>query len=194
MASDRGIQNDPTKTVCATMFITAIVQTGIKIGDLTRHTGLALASDAPGDEMMAVDEEDIPIPEGTEPGGHRLSKEEERALVRDSTAGFAGTIPQTEFELVKHFPTDWVASLFRRVFSLFENLPEEGGKRNTVPKQEELVLKSVKAMLDIICLHLSDQLFELVLKIVFDYATTNARSNSVRVGSLEERYASSAKG
>jgi len=77
-----------------------------------------------------------------------------------------------------------VVSLFRRVFSLFENLPEEGGKRNTVPKQEELVLKSVKTMLDIICLHLSDQLFDLVLKIVFDYATTNARSNSVRVGSL----------
>ena len=76
-----------------------------------------------------------------------------------------------------------MVSLFRRVFSLFENLPEEGGKRNTVPKQEELVLKSVKAMLDIVCLHLSDQLFDLVLRIVFDYATTNARSNSVRVGS-----------
>ena len=65
---------------------------------------------------------------------------------------------------------------------MFENLPEEGGKRNTVPRQEELVLKSVKAMLDIVCLHLSDRLFDLVLKIVFDYATTNARSNSVRVG------------
>ncbi|KAF9648519.1 ARM repeat-containing protein [Thelephora ganbajun] len=161
--------NDPTKTVCATMFITAIVQAGIKIGDLTRHVGLALASDAPGDEMMAVDKEDITIPEGTEPGWPALGREEERALVRDSTAGFA----------------DWVVSLFRRVFSLFENLPEEGGKRNTVPKQEELVLKSVKAMLDIVCLHLSDQLFDLVLKIVFDYATTNARSNSVRaVGQL----------
>jgi proteasome activator subunit 4 len=180
---DSGIQNDPTKTVCATMFITAIVQAGIKIGDLTHHVGLALASDAPGDEMMAVDEEDIPIPEGTEPGGPMLSREEERALVRDSTAGFAGTIFQRGFGTsLKLFCADWVVSLFRRVFSLFENLPEEGGKRNTVPKQEELVLKSVKAMLDIICLHLSDQLFDLVLKIVFDYAATNARSNSVRVG------------
>lgn len=75
-----------------------------------------------------------------------------------------------------------MVSLFRRVFSLFENLPEEGGKRNTVPRQEEVVLKSVKSMLDIVCLHLSDQLFDLVLKIVFDYAVTNARSNSVRVG------------
>lgn len=100
---DSSIQNDPSKTVCATVFITSVVQTGIKIGDLTHHTGLALASDTPGDEMMAADEEDITIPEGTEPGGHRLSREEERALVRSSTAGFEGTVLQTEFELVENF-------------------------------------------------------------------------------------------
>ena len=94
VASDSGTQNDPTKTVCATMFIAAIVQAGIKIGDLTHHVGLPLASDAPGDEMMAVDEEDITIPEGTEPGGPTLSREDERALVRDSTAGFAGRVFQ----------------------------------------------------------------------------------------------------
>src|ERR1700753_2090351 len=117
------------------MFITAIVKAGIKIGDIAHHAGLALASDAPGDEMMAIDQEDITIPDGTEPGGHRLSREEERALVRDSTAGFAGTKLQTKSELTKHFSLDWVTSLFRRVFSLFENFPEEGGKRNTVPRQ-----------------------------------------------------------
>jgi len=71
--------------------------------------------------------------------------------------------------------------LFRRVLALYENLPEEGGKRNTTGgKQEESVLKSIKSMLDIICLHLSDQLFDLVLKLVYDYATTNAKSNAVR--------------
>jgi len=97
-APDSSVQNDPVKTVCATMFITAIVQAGIKIGDLTHHVGLALASDAPGDEMMAVDEEGITIPEGTEPGGPTLSREEERALVRDSTAGFAGTLSKRGLE------------------------------------------------------------------------------------------------
>lgn len=80
------------------MFITSVVQAGIKIGDLTQHTGLSLASDAPGDEMMATDEEDITIPEGTEPGGATLSREEERALVRDSTAGFAGMVYQRGLE------------------------------------------------------------------------------------------------
>jgi proteasome activator subunit 4 len=72
------------------------------------------------------------------------------------------------------------------VIALFENLPDEGGKRNTTGgKQEENVLKSIKNMIDVLCLHLSDQLFDLVLRIVFDYATTNAKSNSVKaIGQL----------
>ena len=45
---------------------------------------------------------------------------------------------------------------------------------------EEAVIKSIKGTLDVLCLHLSDQLFDLALKLVFDYATTNARSNAVR--------------
>lgn len=76
---------------------------------------------------------------------------------------------------------DWVLALFQRVINLYENLPEEGGRRNlTGGKQEESVLKSIKAMMDVICLHLSDQLFELVLHMVFNYASTNAKSNAVR--------------
>jgi proteasome activator subunit 4 len=76
---------------------------------------------------------------------------------------------------------DWVTSLFRRVLSLYENLPEEGGKKNTTGgRQEESVVKSIKSMLDLICLHLSDPLFDLVLKLVYDYATTNAKSNAVK--------------
>jgi proteasome activator subunit 4 len=79
------------------------------------------------------------------------------------------------------FVLDWVTSLFRRVLALYENLPEEGGKKNTTGgKPEESVLKSIKSMLDIVCLHLSDQLFDLVLNLVFNYATTNAKSNAVR--------------
>ncbi|KAF9568547.1 hypothetical protein CPC08DRAFT_654918 [Agrocybe pediades] len=154
--------NDPVKTVCATMFIVAVVQ-HIKIGDLTQ-SGIPF-SDEPGDEGMDVDDVEH-LPDGVEPGGvPSLSRAEERSLARDSTAGFA----------------DWVVSLFRRVFALFENLPEEGGKRNTTGgKQEESVLKSIKGMLDVVCLHLSDSLFDLVLNLVYDYATTNAKSNAVR--------------
>jgi proteasome activator subunit 4 len=70
------------------MFIIAVVQ-NIKIGDLSStQSGLSFSSDAPG-ESMDVDE--IRLPDGIEPGAlPTLSKAEERTLVRESTAGFAG--------------------------------------------------------------------------------------------------------
>jgi len=156
--------NDPMKTLCASMFIASIVQY-IKIGDLSMHqAGVAFTDDAPAEEMGADGVNDDRLPNGTS-NVPILSKEEERALARESTAGF----------------TDWVTSLFRRIFALYENLPEEGGKRNTTGgKMEENVLKAVKSMLDVVCLNLSDSLFDLVLKLVYDYATTNAKSNAVR--------------
>lgn len=74
-----------------------------------------------------------------------------------------------------------MTSLLRRVLALYENLPEEGGRKNTTGgKQEEGVLKAIKSMMDVICLHLSDQLFDLVLNLLYDYATTNAKSNAVQ--------------
>ncbi|THH18097.1 hypothetical protein EW146_g2829 [Bondarzewia mesenterica] len=157
--------NDPIKTVCTTMFIVSVVQ-HIKIGDLSMtQSGLSLSSDAPSEDRMDVGQ-DVHLPDGTDNEVISvLSKEEERILVRENTASFA----------------DWVTSFFRRVFALYENLPEEGGKKNmTGGKQEENVLKSLKSTLDVICLHLSDSLFDLVLKLVYDYATTNAKSNAVR--------------
>ncbi|EGO02735.1 hypothetical protein SERLA73DRAFT_102663 [Serpula lacrymans var. lacrymans S7.3] len=157
--------NDPVKTVCATTFIASVLQY-IKIGDLSmHHSGHALSGYAPGEDVTDFDG-DIVLPEGVDSGQFPvLSREEERTLVRESTAGFA----------------DWVTSLFRRILALYENLPEEGGKKNTTGgKQEETALKSIKSMLNVVCSHLSDQLFDLVLKLTFDYATTNAKSNAVR--------------
>ncbi|KAF7789210.1 hypothetical protein EIP86_000151 [Pleurotus ostreatoroseus] len=156
--------NDPMKTLCASMFIVSVLQ-HIKISDLSIQQGGVPLSGAPAEEMMEIDGYNgSPLPSGT---GETpiLSKEEERALARDSTANFS----------------DWLVSLFRRVFALYENLPEEGGKKNTTGgKMEEAVLKSIKGTLDILCLQLSEPFFDLVLRLVFDYATTNAKSNAVR--------------
>lgn len=70
------------------MFIVAVVQ-HIKIGDLSQ-SGMSFSGDEP-EEMMDTDEHDH-LPEGTEIGSQpQLSRAEERSLVRDSTAGFAGT-------------------------------------------------------------------------------------------------------
>ena len=83
-------KNDPSKTICATSFIIAVIQ-NIKIGDLSStQSGLSFSSDAPG-ESMEVDEV-THLPDGTELGtSPTLSRAEERILVRESTAGFAGT-------------------------------------------------------------------------------------------------------
>ena len=131
------------------------------------QVGVDLSSDAPAEDIMDVDPATAEqLPAGVDaPGMPTLSREEERALARESTAAWA----------------DWVTSLFRRVLALFENLPEEGGKKGTTGgKMEEAVLKAIKGALDTVCLHLSDSLFDLVLKLVFDYASTNAKSNAVR--------------
>jgi proteasome activator subunit 4 len=90
--------NDPTKTICSTTFVLSVVQF-MKIGDLSGFQGESI----PGD-TMDVDEEVVPFPEGTEPEGPTLSREEERLLTRDSTASFAGELrsfPLSCFNLEK---------------------------------------------------------------------------------------------
>ena len=70
------------------MFIVAVVQ-HMKIGDLSQ-SGMSFSGDEP-DDTMDVDEVDH-LPEGTEIGSEpQLNKAEERSLVRDATASFAGT-------------------------------------------------------------------------------------------------------
>ena len=130
---------------------------------------------------MELDNDDTQLPEGVECPFVALSREEERALVRESTSGFAGICYAFCQGPQRLNVADWVVSLFRRILALYENLPEEGGRKKTTGgKTEEVVLKSIKSMADVVCLHLSDQLFDLVLNLVYDYATTNAKSNAVR--------------
>jgi proteasome activator subunit 4 len=68
------------------MFIVAAVQ-HIKIGDLTAHpSGLSYSNE---DDNMQVDRDYGQDSDMTP----TLSKEDERSLVRDSTASFAGELP-----------------------------------------------------------------------------------------------------
>ena len=73
------------------MFIVSVVQ-HMKIGDLSMQQGGAPLSGASAEDMMEVDTQDITrLPDGTDVGETpTLSREEERTLVRESTAGFAG--------------------------------------------------------------------------------------------------------
>ena len=77
------------KTLCASMFIVSVLQ-HIKISDLSIQQGGVPLSSAPAEEMMEIDGYNgSPLPSGT---GETpiLSKNEERALARDSTANFSG--------------------------------------------------------------------------------------------------------
>lgn len=113
----------------------------------------------------------------------QLTKEEEDDLLRQSTAGFA----------------DWIATFFRRVIALLESLPEDmpGDSASSVDDSDGTtyepdlryfltefnpanVIDVVLELCEQICIHLSDPLFDLVLTLVYDYATTTVRSNATR--------------
>lgn len=83
------------------MFIVAALQ-NVKIADLTqtgRTYAPAVVSDDIGD--VAMIDSDVRLPDGVEGGPEQiLDRAEERALVRDSTAGFAGKRLRTRSCLV----------------------------------------------------------------------------------------------
>ncbi|KAI5124439.1 hypothetical protein M0805_008323 [Coniferiporia weirii] len=167
--------NDPTKTLCTTAFLVEISQY-IKFGDLTtaedqpetttdtespaetRRMGFETPSESKP-SLTFMDMADSGEPEYT------LTPAEEDALLRESTASFA----------------DWISSFIHRVILLLENLPEEGTDGTLRGGESEAqVIDAVAGACSQICVHLSDSLFDLVLNMVFDYASTNVRSNAVR--------------
>ncbi|KAI0274846.1 hypothetical protein BC834DRAFT_814888 [Gloeopeniophorella convolvens] len=157
--------NDPSKTLCTTTFLIEISQY-IQFGDLTSR-GITMSADIDSSTPTNVDVPNgypsVPLGDGYIEAelndGPSLSKDEEDALLRESTAGFP----------------DWIASFIRRVILLFDNLPEEAGGATEVQ-----LVDAVTNACSQICIHLSDSLFDLVLNMIFDYASTNVRPNAVR--------------
>ncbi|KAI0639143.1 hypothetical protein C8Q77DRAFT_1152142 [Trametes polyzona] len=158
--------NDPPKTFCTTSFISEVAQY-IKFGELARSDvtmgdGVDLASRASSEVPVLEIEQ---FPDGVELGNEeQLSKEDEDAILRDTAGTFA----------------DWVAAFLRRVILLFENLPEEGPNGSAGGATEVQLVDAVSGTFSQICVHLSEPLYDMVLGLVFDYATQNVRSNAVR--------------
>lgn len=158
--------NDPAKTLCTTAFLVEISQY-IKIGDLTDFEDSSdsdsdgTSSSAPTFRLPALTLEDL---DNNSVGESPLSRKEENSLLRDSTGSFP----------------DWVASFIRRVIQLLENLPEEGPSGSRAATTEVQVIDAVTGACSQICVHLSEPLFDLVLNMVYDYASTNVRANAVR--------------
>ena len=159
--------------MCTTAFLVEISQQ-VKFGDLTTIEAAAVTEDtaqAPWSPQVKANGQlptitfDI-LPDPFEPGEEpRLSDQEEDVLLRESTSGFA----------------NWVTSFIRRVILLLENLPEEGTSGQSGGGNTEIaVVDSVAAACSQICVHLSEPLFDLVLNLIYDFASTTVRSNAVR--------------
>ncbi|KAF8168284.1 hypothetical protein B0H34DRAFT_792908 [Crassisporium funariophilum] len=162
--------NDPAKTLCTTAFLVEISQY-IKIGDLTGFDDTPPAR-LDSEPTLPITTQPIALPsfsleelEGPYTDmGSRLTDVEEDALLKDSTGSFP----------------DWITSFIRRVIQLLENLPEEGPNGTAGGASEVQVIDAVTGACSQICVHLSEPLYDLVLNMVFDYASTNVRTNAVR--------------
>ncbi|KAJ8514936.1 hypothetical protein ONZ45_g7571 [Pleurotus djamor] len=157
--------NDPNKTLCTTAFLVEVSQY-IYFGDLTSSDDSQLASDDALTSRVSssppmLNLTDMESLDSYEP---QLSKEQEDALVKTSTGDFA----------------EWITSFIRRIIQLLENLPEEGVDGTAGGVSEVQVVDAVTGACRQICVHLSEPLYDLVLKMVFDYASTTVRSNAVR--------------
>ncbi|KAJ3990413.1 hypothetical protein F5890DRAFT_1398687 [Lentinula detonsa] len=161
--------NDPSKTLCTTAFLLEISQY-IQFSDLSDLSGTRPTPTEHDPQPTEFSKSKLPSFELNGFGDlvsdmeSRLSPDEEDTLLKDTTASFA----------------DWLANFIRRVIQLMENLPEEGPNGYSGGVTEVQVVDSVASACSQICVHLSEPLFDLVLKMVFDYASTNVRTNAVR--------------
>ena len=108
-------------------------------------------------------------------------KEEERSLVIESTAQFEGEHKPLLWKFHPLRGIDWVVAFFNRCIALFESLPEEGGRnKKTGGKQEEAMLSGIREAVDVVCFQLSDEIFDVVLNRIFQYAASNTKLNTMR--------------
>ncbi|KAJ3973169.1 hypothetical protein EV361DRAFT_980091 [Lentinula raphanica] len=163
--------NDPSKTLCTTAFLVEISQY-IQFSDLSELSGTRPTPTEHNPQPNEFSKSSGKLPSFELNGfgdlvsdmESRLSPDEEDTLLKDTTASFA----------------DWLANFVRRVIQLMENLPDEGPNGYSGGATEVQVVDSVASACSQICVHLSEPLYDLVLKMVFDYASTNVRTNAVR--------------
>ncbi|PVG02608.1 hypothetical protein CPB86DRAFT_822639 [Serendipita vermifera] len=145
--------NDPVKTVATASFLTNILMT-VPIVNLV---GKDEIGDVPMSPILGRD--------GELNVGASEDREAERTMVVESTSLFE----------------DWVMAFFDRCLTLYEALPEEGGRsKRTGGKQEEAMLSGLREATDVICTQLSEDIFDSLLNRIYDFAITNTKLNSMK--------------
>ncbi|KAI8975614.1 hypothetical protein BDF20DRAFT_879640 [Mycotypha africana] len=79
---------------------------------------------------------------------------------------------------------EWLAKFMNRVFTIFENLPQESRKKQSVTTSEAKLIQILLHTCDIIFGQLSDELYDLALKLVSDFVTDRVLPNATRAVGL----------
>lgn len=147
--------NDASKAMSSLLFVTYTVM-NIRLGDVEHDGGITAAQWG------------MPEEQGMDQDGE-INIEQENALAKASTAGIE----------------EWVANFFRRLFTILENLPEEHRGKGSSRNVENNLVMVVHLAADVVCSALSDELYDMTLKLVVEFAVDNVSANSLKaIGSL----------
>ncbi|CAG8443048.1 10173_t:CDS:10 [Funneliformis mosseae] len=143
--------NDPIKTISSLIFLTHAIM-GVPLRDLTEGNSTESGFRWTG---MDIDEREDHM---------EIDEQEEDALCKSSTAAFE----------------EWLAKFLRRVFTIFEYLPQqERGKLNIHNMETGLVTVLLHAC-EIVGIQMSEQLQDMALKMVIDFASTTILQNATK--------------
>ncbi|CEP09555.1 hypothetical protein [Parasitella parasitica] len=149
--------NDPVKTIASLMFISTALMT-IPIVDMSQQQDGYYPTEEFTDDPNAV-----------------LSRETEDYLVKATTGDFE----------------EWLAKFMDRVFTIFENLPQENRKdqgsnssssssSSNGPTMETGLTQMLLHTCDIIFGQLSNELYDLALRLVVEFVSDRVLPNAVR--------------
>ena len=117
---------------------------------------------------------DVPSIVGGDEGEPVLSRAEEDALVRESTAAFPS----------------FVAGFYRAMLNVFDNLPEPGKQGRVGGKIEEQMLSSINAACETVTSALSPALFDQALAQFVQHVAHSPRANSAKaIGHMAASFA-----
>lgn len=158
--------NDPVKTLSTVAFFIQALST-VKIDDMTQLEALQDS----GSPRMTLDGVREPTPppsfdiedvDADPDAPPKLSKEEEDALVRESTADFP----------------EWIAKFFKAVLALYDNLPEPGRSGRAGGKLEESMISTVTLACDFVLGQSSPAIYDMALTIFCKHVVGAPKTNS----------------
>ncbi|KAI8578771.1 hypothetical protein K450DRAFT_245430 [Umbelopsis ramanniana AG] len=147
--------NDPMKSISSLMFITTALM-NVPIFDLTgsSSSGITYESEEINFESMDIDSGNQVF---------HVDREEDDLLCRSSTG---------EFE-------EWLSKFLNRVFTIFENLPQQDNKKMGGHMEAGLT-QILLHTCEVIFNQISDELYDFGLRMIVDFAAQQVLPNAVR--------------